>query len=191
MLLPHLDCGNKFLVSIAIKIADRMLMFWHNQVGVMLKLPTSLLRRLAYLILSELFNLPLPLCTFHGTFFRRVVNKYFICYRRILIRVLVVGCFCFRFVNCFVGHKKTKFSIAELADSIGIPRVLVDIRHGKKKEFFFEIGHTNSIFHLLSHVIESSHRDLPSLQRVRHASVKVYHVLMLPYRIIIITVCIF
>ncbi|XP_074557764.1 uncharacterized protein LOC141813690 isoform X2 [Curcuma longa] len=53
-----------------------------------------------------------------------------------------------RFVNCFVGHKKTKFSIAELADAIGIPRVLVDIRH------------------------ESSHRDLPSLQRVRHASVK-------------------
>ncbi|WOL10935.1 hypothetical protein Cni_G19695 [Canna indica] len=53
-----------------------------------------------------------------------------------------------RLVNCFVAHKKTKFSISELADAVGIPRVLVDIRH------------------------ESSHRDLPSLQLVRHASIK-------------------
>ncbi|XP_064946719.1 uncharacterized protein LOC135584381 isoform X2 [Musa acuminata AAA Group] len=53
-----------------------------------------------------------------------------------------------RLVNCFVAHKKTKYSISELADAAGIPRVLVDIRH------------------------ESSHRDLPSLRLVRLASLK-------------------
>ncbi|KAM0940981.1 hypothetical protein DsansV1_C17g0143591 [Dioscorea sansibarensis] len=55
-----------------------------------------------------------------------------------------------RLVNVFVEplHKKTGRSISELAEAIGLPRVLIDIRH------------------------ESSHRDLPSLQLVRLASVK-------------------
>ncbi|OAY74823.1 Ribosomal biogenesis protein LAS1L [Ananas comosus] len=55
-----------------------------------------------------------------------------------------------RLVNCYVehAHKKTGRSISELADAVGIPRVLVDIRH------------------------ESSHRDLPSLRLVRLASMK-------------------
>lgn len=55
-----------------------------------------------------------------------------------------------RLVNCFVepAHKKTGRSISELADAIGIPRVLVDIRH------------------------ESSHRNLPSIRLVRMASMK-------------------
>ncbi|OVA18525.1 Las1-like [Macleaya cordata] len=45
-------------------------------------------------------------------------------------------------------RKKTEVSIAEAANAIGIPRMLIDIRH------------------------ESSHRDLPSLHMVRLASVK-------------------
>ncbi|KAH7672040.1 Las1 protein [Dioscorea alata] len=55
-----------------------------------------------------------------------------------------------RLVNVFVEplHKKTRRSISELAEAIGLPRALIDIRH------------------------ESSHRDLPSLQLVRLASVK-------------------
>lgn len=55
-----------------------------------------------------------------------------------------------RLVNGFVepAHKKTGRSISELADAVGIPRMLVDIRH------------------------ESSHRDLPSLRLVRLASMK-------------------
>ncbi|XP_020276908.1 uncharacterized protein LOC109851263 isoform X1 [Asparagus officinalis] len=55
-----------------------------------------------------------------------------------------------RLVNCFVepAHKKTGRSISELADVVGIPRMLVDIRH------------------------ESSHRNLPSLRLVRMASTK-------------------
>lgn len=55
-----------------------------------------------------------------------------------------------RLVNCFVEpvHKKTGRSISELADAVGIPRMLVDIRH------------------------ESSHRNLPSLRLVRTASMK-------------------
>ncbi|KAJ0985225.1 hypothetical protein J5N97_003581 [Dioscorea zingiberensis] len=55
-----------------------------------------------------------------------------------------------RLVNGFVepAHKKTGRSISELADAIGFPRVLIDIRH------------------------ESSHRDLPALQLVRLASIK-------------------
>jgi ribosomal biogenesis protein LAS1 len=37
-----------------------------------------------------------------------------------------------RLVNGFVEnpHKKTGRSISELAEAVGIPRVLVDIRHG-------------------------------------------------------------
>ncbi|URD77505.1 Las1-like [Musa troglodytarum] len=62
-----------------------------------------------------------------------------------------------RLVNCFVAHKKTKYSISELADAAGIPRVLVDIRH------------------------ESSHRDLPSLRLVRFASLKALDWLKLNY----------
>ncbi|OEL12950.1 hypothetical protein BAE44_0026028 [Dichanthelium oligosanthes] len=55
-----------------------------------------------------------------------------------------------RLVNGFVEnpHKKTGRSISELAEAVGIPRVLVDIRH------------------------ESSHRNLPSLRLLRLASIK-------------------
>lgn len=55
-----------------------------------------------------------------------------------------------RLVNGFVepAHKKTGLSISQLADAVGIPRMLVDIRH------------------------ESSHRGLPSLPLVRLATVK-------------------
>nr|XP_043631890.1 pre-rRNA-processing protein las1 [Erigeron canadensis]XP_043631891.1 pre-rRNA-processing protein las1 [Erigeron canadensis] len=55
-----------------------------------------------------------------------------------------------RLINGIVEktRDKNKFSIAEVADVIGIPRMLIDIRH------------------------ESSHRDLPSLKLVRHASTK-------------------
>ncbi|KAF0919662.1 hypothetical protein E2562_030913 [Oryza meyeriana var. granulata] len=37
-----------------------------------------------------------------------------------------------RLVNGFVEnpHKKTGYSISEFAEAVGIPRVLVDIRHG-------------------------------------------------------------
>ncbi|CAL5013300.1 unnamed protein product [Urochloa decumbens] len=57
-----------------------------------------------------------------------------------------------RLVNCFVEnpHKKTGRSISELAEAVGIPRVLVDIRH------------------------ESSHRNLPSLRLLRLASIKAF-----------------
>ncbi|CAO2182583.1 unnamed protein product [Urochloa humidicola] len=57
-----------------------------------------------------------------------------------------------RLVNCFVEnpHKKTGRSISELAEIVGIPRVLVDIRH------------------------ESSHRNLPSLRLLRLASMKAF-----------------
>ncbi|KAF8403661.1 hypothetical protein HHK36_011765 [Tetracentron sinense] len=55
-----------------------------------------------------------------------------------------------RLVNGVVEktRKKTEVSIAEAADAIGIPRMLIDIRH------------------------EGSHRDLPSLHLVRLASIK-------------------
>ncbi|KAK4435603.1 hypothetical protein Salat_0723800 [Sesamum alatum] len=55
-----------------------------------------------------------------------------------------------RLVNCVVekNRKKNEISIGEAADAIGIPRMLIDIRH------------------------EGSHRDLPSLQLVRLASKK-------------------
>uniref|UniRef100_A0A1D1ZK34 Ribosomal biogenesis protein LAS1L n=2 Tax=Anthurium amnicola TaxID=1678845 RepID=A0A1D1ZK34_9ARAE len=64
-----------------------------------------------------------------------------------------------RLVNGFVGkvscfddhaqkHGKKKHSISDLADAIGMPRMVIDIRH------------------------ESSHRDLPSLPLVRLASTK-------------------
>ncbi|KAL1323899.1 hypothetical protein AAHE18_13G049500 [Arachis hypogaea] len=55
-----------------------------------------------------------------------------------------------RLVNCGVEktRKKELVSIAEAAEAIGIPRMLIDIRH------------------------EGSHRDLPSLKVVRSASVK-------------------
>ncbi|KAA8530589.1 hypothetical protein F0562_005298 [Nyssa sinensis] len=55
-----------------------------------------------------------------------------------------------RLVNGVVEktRKKTKVSIAEAADAINIPRMLIDIRH------------------------EGSHRDLPSLRLVRLASIK-------------------
>ncbi|KAF0888126.1 hypothetical protein E2562_010829 [Oryza meyeriana var. granulata] len=57
-----------------------------------------------------------------------------------------------RLVNGFVEnpHKKTGYSISELAEAIGIPRVLVDIRH------------------------ESSHRSLPSLRLLRLAAIKAF-----------------
>ncbi|NP_001145840.1 uncharacterized LOC100279349 [Zea mays] len=57
-----------------------------------------------------------------------------------------------RLVNGFVEnpYKKTGLSISELADAVGIPRVLVDIRH------------------------ESSHRSLPSLRLLRLASIKAF-----------------
>ncbi|KAF8716781.1 hypothetical protein HU200_025873 [Digitaria exilis] len=57
-----------------------------------------------------------------------------------------------RLVNGFVEnpHKKTGRSISELAEAVGIPRVLVDIRH------------------------ESSHRNLPSLRLLRLASIKAF-----------------
>ncbi|GJY33030.1 ribosomal biogenesis protein LAS1L-like protein isoform X2 [Tanacetum coccineum] len=56
-----------------------------------------------------------------------------------------------RLVNGFVEktRKKNEISIGEAADVIGIPRMLIDIRH------------------------ECSHRDLPSLRLVRLASTKV------------------
>ncbi|CAL5428179.1 unnamed protein product [Camellia sinensis] len=59
-----------------------------------------------------------------------------------------------RLVNGVVEktRKKTEVSIAEAADAINIPRMLIDIRH------------------------EGSHRDLPSLRLVRLASIKVYKV---------------
>ncbi|KAK9274267.1 hypothetical protein L1049_019081 [Liquidambar formosana] len=55
-----------------------------------------------------------------------------------------------RFVNGVVEktRKKTEVSIAEAADMMGIPRMLIDIRH------------------------EGSHRDLPSLRLVRLASIQ-------------------
>ncbi|GMP91505.1 hypothetical protein CsSME_00042180 [Camellia sinensis var. sinensis] len=55
-----------------------------------------------------------------------------------------------RLVNGVVEktRKKTEVSIAEAADAINIPRMLIDIRH------------------------EGSHRDLPSLRLVRLASIK-------------------
>ncbi|KAG0463827.1 hypothetical protein HPP92_019896 [Vanilla planifolia] len=55
-----------------------------------------------------------------------------------------------RLVNGFVepAHKKTGRSISDLAEAVGIPRTLVDIRH------------------------ESSHRYLPALKLVRLASIK-------------------
>ncbi|XP_062224244.1 uncharacterized protein LOC133922775 [Phragmites australis] len=57
-----------------------------------------------------------------------------------------------RLVNGFVEnpHKRTGRSISELAEAVGIPRVLVDIRH------------------------ESSHRNLPSLRLLRLASIKAF-----------------
>ncbi|KAF8751303.1 hypothetical protein HU200_012181 [Digitaria exilis] len=57
-----------------------------------------------------------------------------------------------RLVNGFVEnpYKKTGRSISELAEAVGIPRVLVDIRH------------------------ESSHRNLPSLQLLRLSSIKAF-----------------
>ncbi|BAF29356.1 uncharacterized protein [Oryza sativa Japonica Group] len=57
-----------------------------------------------------------------------------------------------RLVNGFVEnpHKKTGYSISELAEAVGIPRVLVDIRH------------------------ESSHRTLPSLRLLRLAAIKAF-----------------
>ncbi|KAL0913816.1 hypothetical protein M5K25_017305 [Dendrobium thyrsiflorum] len=58
--------------------------------------------------------------------------------------------FIMRLVNDFVEpvHKETGQSISDIADAIGIPRTLVDIRH------------------------ESSHRCLPSLKLARSASAK-------------------
>ncbi|KAF9675642.1 hypothetical protein SADUNF_Sadunf09G0053400 [Salix dunnii] len=55
-----------------------------------------------------------------------------------------------RLVNCVVEktRKKTEVSIAEAAGAIGIPRMLIDIRH------------------------EGSHRDLPALALVRDSAVK-------------------
>ncbi|TYJ96103.1 pre-rRNA-processing protein las1 [Cucumis melo var. makuwa] len=55
-----------------------------------------------------------------------------------------------RLVNGVVEktRKKTEVSIAVAADAIGLPRLLIDIRH------------------------EGSHRELPALQVVRHASAK-------------------
>ncbi|KAG8051318.1 hypothetical protein GUJ93_ZPchr0009g1964 [Zizania palustris] len=57
-----------------------------------------------------------------------------------------------RLVNGFVenSHKKTGYSISELSEVVGIPRVLVDIRH------------------------ESSHRSLPSLRLLRLAAIKAF-----------------
>uniref|UniRef100_A0A0D9XXL1 Uncharacterized protein n=1 Tax=Leersia perrieri TaxID=77586 RepID=A0A0D9XXL1_9ORYZ len=57
-----------------------------------------------------------------------------------------------RLVNGFVEnpHKKTGYSISDLAEAVGIPRVLVDIRH------------------------ESSHRNLPSLRLLRLAAIKAF-----------------
>ncbi|WVZ72259.1 hypothetical protein U9M48_020748 [Paspalum notatum var. saurae] len=57
-----------------------------------------------------------------------------------------------RLVNGFVEntYKRTGRSISELAEAVGIPRVLVDIRH------------------------ESSHRSLPSLRLLRLASIKAF-----------------
>ncbi|KAL5205392.1 hypothetical protein ABZP36_033601 [Zizania latifolia] len=57
-----------------------------------------------------------------------------------------------RLVNGFVEnpHKKTGYSISELSEAVGIPRVLVDIRH------------------------ESSHRSLPSLRLLRLAAIKAF-----------------
>ncbi|XP_047054856.1 uncharacterized protein LOC124661041 [Lolium rigidum] len=57
-----------------------------------------------------------------------------------------------RLVNGFLGQpqKKTGRSIAELAETVGIPRILVDIRH------------------------ESSHQDLPSLRLLHLAAIKAF-----------------
>ncbi|GAV62135.1 Las1 domain-containing protein [Cephalotus follicularis] len=58
-----------------------------------------------------------------------------------------------RLVNCVVEktRKRSKFSIAQAADAIGIPRSLIDVRH------------------------EGSHRNLPALPVVRDSSVKALH----------------
>ncbi|KAK7843406.1 ribosomal biogenesis protein las1l, partial [Quercus suber] len=60
-----------------------------------------------------------------------------------------------RLVNGVVEktRKKTEVSLAVAADAIGIPRMLIDIRH------------------------EGSHRELPALQIVRSASLKVCFIL--------------
>lgn len=100
-----------------------------------------------------------------------------------------------RLVNGFIepAHKKTRRSISELAEAVGIPRMLVDIRHGKITPFFFIFFVLlcswifSTIFALFlwkfwysayfSHA-ESSHRNLPSIRLVRLASIKVYLVLI-------------
>lgn len=48
--------------------------------------------------------------------------------QHLLIHVLLS-----RLVNVFVEplHKKTRRSISELAEAIGLPRALIDIRHGQ------------------------------------------------------------
>ncbi|KAK7832455.1 ribosomal biogenesis protein las1l [Quercus suber] len=67
-----------------------------------------------------------------------------------------------RLVNGVVEktRKKTEVSLAVAADAIGIPRMLIDIRH------------------------EGSHRELPALQIVRSASLKVADILNYPVGVI-------
>ncbi|CAM0883169.1 unnamed protein product [Alopecurus aequalis] len=57
-----------------------------------------------------------------------------------------------RLVNGFLEspHKKTRHSLSDLAETVGIPRILVDIRH------------------------ESSHRDMPSLRLLHLAAIKAF-----------------
>ncbi|RVX07737.1 hypothetical protein CK203_022004 [Vitis vinifera] len=81
-------------------------------------------------------------------------------------------------------RKATQVSIAEAADAIGIPRMLIDIRHGKQLTFMLpnaygtlnaessEHSQVESDKILVGHKAKGSHRDLPSLRLVRLASVK-------------------
>ncbi|KHN38395.1 LAS1-like protein [Glycine soja] len=71
-----------------------------------------------------------------------------------------------RLVNGVVEktRKKEVTSIAVAADAIGIPRMLIDIRHGEQSALLFVL--------LIAVIAEGSHRELPSLKIVRSASVK-------------------
>ncbi|KAJ8751341.1 hypothetical protein K2173_016529 [Erythroxylum novogranatense] len=84
-------------------------------------------------------------------FFRKDLLNDSICSEQMLAMLYCMAIL--RLVNCVVEktRKKTEISIAEAAGAIGIPRVLIDIRH------------------------EGSHRDLPGLPLVRDSAIKALH----------------
>ncbi|RZR95189.1 hypothetical protein BHM03_00024027 [Ensete ventricosum] len=70
-----------------------------------------------------------------------------------------------RLVNCFVAHKKTKCSISELADAAGIPRVLVDIRHGLMGTTVLRVG--NKLSSQITAKLQSSKNGISPSSLVR------------------------